>query len=117
MSRLAIRPAVMAYLVKHTGKPVQVNDLVSATGFSLTQIQAAMRNLIRDDAPVRVIHRARIWVYDPEPKTEPKTEPETEPETEDVTDEIFEGIGRTRSGAIIVRDGKGILYVAREMDV
>ena len=106
-----IRPALMSHLIRNAGKPVQVEDLTSITGVELTQIQAAMRNIILSGEPVRTIVRARVWVYEPETGTEP------EPDTADPTGEIFEGVGRTRSGAIIVRDGNGVLYVAREMDL
>lgn len=108
-----IRHLVVAHLAKNAGKPVTAEELMSSTGLSLTQIQAQMRMMIADGQPVTVIARARVWVFSPEPETEPETV--TEPG--DPSGEIFEGIGRTRSGAIIVRDGNGVLYVAREMDI
>jgi len=101
----------MAYLLKHAGKPISALDMVRDTGLSLEQVQGQMRYIIADGHPVTVITRAQLWKYDPEPETE------TEPEPEDVTGELFECIGRTRSGVPILRDGHGVLYLARVMDV
>lgn len=108
-----IRHLVVAHLAKHAGKPVTANEIMTATGLSLTQVQAQMRMIIADGQPVTVVSRAQVWVFNPEPEAAP--EDETAPG--DPTGEIFEGIGRTRSGAIIVRDGNGVLFVLREMDL
>lgn len=103
------RPAILAYLIKHAGKPVMVDDIMKSTGFTLTQVQSQMRNMITDGLPIITLAKAQIWQYN--------GQPEPEPETHDVNGDVFEGIGRTKSGAIIVRDMNGILYVCREMDV
>lgn len=106
-----IRPIVVAYLLKHAGKPVTALDMARDTGLTLEQIQGQMRYIIADGLPVQVITRAQIWKYEPESETAP------EPEPEDVTGELFECIGRTRSGTPVVRDGNGVLYLAQVMDV
>jgi hypothetical protein len=115
MGSALTRPAVMAHLVKHAGKPVTLEDLTSVTGFTATQVQSQLRNLIKDGHPVSVLVRAQIWKY--EPTTEPEPEP-VNPDERDVTNIVYEGIGRTGAGAIIVRDvDTRTLYVLRELDI
>lgn len=110
------RPAIMAHLVKYSGKPVTLEDLTNATGFTVTQIQSQMRNLIKDGQPITVLVRAQIWKY--EPVTEPEPEPVKNTDERDVTNMVYEGIGRTSAGAVIVRDvDTRTLYVLRELDI
>lgn len=108
------RPAIMAHLVKNAGKPVTLEDLTNVTGFTATQVQSQMRNLIKDGQPVTALVKAQIWKYEPVPEPEPVKNPDER----DVTDIVCEGIGRTSAGAIIVRDvDTRTLYVLRELDI
>jgi hypothetical protein len=105
----------MAYMAKNSGKPVTLEDLRNATGFTATQVQSQMRNLIKDGQPITALVKAQMWKY--EPTTEPEPEP-VNPDERDVTNIVYEGIGRTGAGAIIVRDvDTRTLYVLRELDI
>lgn len=106
------RPAIMKVLVKTNGKPVTLEDLMKATGFSATQVQSQMRNLIKYGYPVEVLDKAQMWKYTGDVEPVPATDERA------VTDMVFEGIGRTASGAILARDvDGGTLYVLRELDI
>lgn len=108
-----IRHLVKSYLLRNAGQPVTADELQAATGLSIIQIQSQMRNMVKEGEPVTVVSRARIWTYQPEPEPEP--EDETNPD--DPTGEIYEGIGRTRAGKVIVRDGNGVLFILEDLDL
>lgn len=105
------QPAVLDALIKNAGKPVSLNDLKRATGFHEGQIQAAIRNLIAADQPIKIVMKAQVWQYNGTP------EPETEPENGPASGDVWEVIGRSKNGKIILRDGTGLLFVAEPMDV
>lgn len=105
------RPAVIAHMAKSGGKPVTLEDLVKATGFTVNQIQSQMRNLIKDGQPITVLDKAQMWKWTGD------AEPKRERDTSDVSGLIYEGVGRASSGAIIVRDEQGTLFVLKEVQI
>lgn len=105
------QPRCLEFLTSHPGKPVSARDLSAYTGFTAGQVQAAVRNLIASGYPIKVIMRAQVWQYEPEPETVP------EPETGPASGDVWEVIGRSKNGKIILRDGSGILYGAEPLDV
>lgn len=104
------RPAVLGYLIKHPGELVSLADLMQVTGFSATQIQSQMRNLIAEDYPLTVIARAQIWKYTGDAKPELKDDG-----PDNRVGEVWEVVGHTKSG-VILRDEFGTLYRTTEME-
>lgn len=64
-----------------------------------------MRDMVKNGQPVTVLHRGRVWKYD--------AVPEPEAEKPDVCGNLYEAIGRSSTGAVIVRDNEGLLYVLK----
>lgn len=110
--RRLIRPDVLRFLVRRTGEICFLKDIVTETGFTERQVQSCIAHLIEEGVPITVETRARAWRYMPEPMLEAKREPEHKPEDDDV----FERVGVTRSGKIIVRGDSSTLYVLHELE-
>lgn len=112
MSTRGIRATLMEYFAKRTGEYVYANDLMKATSLSLDQIQGNINNLIRDDKlgklnfPIEVITRGQIWVHRPAPA---KVEPVQHERR------VFEELGWTKRGTLIIQDEKGTLFEATEL--
>lgn len=105
-----VQGSVLTYVHNHPGKSIRIEDLVKATGFTATQVQAVMLRLSHDPARrITVIQRGSLWRYDPEP--EAVTEPQ------DVNGNIYEAVGRSATGAIIVRDNDDVLYVLKPIKI
>lgn len=109
-SRIKLQQAIIAYLAKHPKKPIQVDDLEKVTGCTRTQVQAVMLRISQEPARgITVLNRGNVWRYDP------PADPEAQKQA--ANGDLYESIGHTSSGATIVRDADGTLYVLKEIKV
>ncbi|QNJ57718.1 hypothetical protein SEA_KEANU_113 [Streptomyces phage Keanu] len=101
-------PKVLAALNNHRGLDVPVGTLVAETGLTEAQVQTSVRNLInREKLPITVVVKAQVWRYEAANQVKPKEEGDT----------LFELIGKTKSGVLIVRGNQSdILYTLEALD-
>jgi hypothetical protein len=107
--RKIIKPQLMEYFQKSPGLVQYVNDLAKNFGVNEHQMQECIAGIIRgNDLPGLAVEiRGRSWCYKP---TVPKSAPTTAREKR-----MFEEIGETRDGSIIMQDEGGKLYSAKEL--
>lgn len=106
-----VRPDVLRFMTKRPGEIVFLRDMVMETGFTERQIQSCIGHMREEGVPIVVETRGRAWRYAPNHET--ATEPEHKPEDDDV----FERVGTTKSGKIIVRGDSATLYVLHELEI
>lgn len=97
-------PKVLAALVQRRGRDVSIQELATASGLNDAQVRSAMRSLKeREGQPITVIQRGAMWRLETDNTAAPgKTE---------LTDEVFEKVGESKSGEVIVRgDATETLY-------
>lgn len=108
MARPSFRPAILQYLEAHEGDQVYLERMAAAIGATRKQTQQAVSNLREDlpDIPIRVIVAGNVWVYDRAWR---------QPDAVKPTRRMFEEIGPTKSGDILIQDQDGAIYRAVEM--
>lgn len=90
-------PKVMESLNRHRGLDVPIKTVMDETGYTDRQVRSAVRSLIeRDKMPITVVMKGQIWRY--EASNTSKVEVQELP-----TDTIFEYVGKTATGDLIVR--------------
>lgn len=101
---------------KFVGKVVSKDRLAKVTGLTEGQVRDAMRRLAdTEGVGVTVIQRGNIWKYDPEAVTTAKVVEELAA-TAPSADTLYEEVGRTKDGRIIVKgDVTGNLYKLEEL--
>lgn len=103
------RPQVMKYLVSHSGKPITIDDIMSATDLEKKQVQDQMRVLKNEGHNIQVLSKAAVWIY--------TAEPEKPEESDEIVGSLFTCIGRSKKGFPILQDETGNLYLAKEVDL
>lgn len=108
--RNSVSKPVLSALIKHPYTEIPVADLAKETGFTLTQVSNAVIHLrdkgIRIEIPMRGVYR---YVPGAAPTGKPVAEP---PKPSKL---LFEEIGRTKSGEIVVEGEDGALYKLCEL--
>jgi biotin operon repressor len=100
---------VTEYLLAHKNEHVSVGEMARATGLTHKQILDTMSYLkIRNGLPIEVIASGSVYVY-----RESSQQPPTAPNGHGKR--IFEEVGTTRDGRVIVQDEEGALYAATEL--
>ena len=100
----------MSVLTDMAGKPVHLDTIVKRTDLTKTQVQAAMNHAVKDGLPITVISKATVWRLDALPESLKEDQPDNR------TGEVWEVVGHTKSGMVLLRDEDGILYRATEME-
>lgn len=104
-----VQPAVWAYLTAHKDEQLWRDDIAAETGFTGEQVSQCVWGLItRKKLPIKVLLRGQSWVYSPH-------EPETKVVAQPVEPRLFDEIGATRDGTLIIQDVNGTLYRATEL--
>jgi hypothetical protein len=111
--RRQVRPDVLRYLVRRTGEICFLKDIVTETGFTERQVQSCIAHMREEGVPIVVETRARAWRYTADHET--ATTPKNAHRPED--DDVFERVGTTKTGKIIVRGDSGTLYVLHELEI
>lgn len=126
MATKGIRGALMEYFAKHPNEPVFLRDLVAATGLITVQVQGNISNIMRDhklgylDFNIERISAGQVWMYKPSAKSEAvETEKGENPSLDYSTQHkrVFEELGTTKRGSIVIQDDEGNLYKAVELEI
>jgi len=104
-----VRSIVLKVLTDMAGKPVHVDTIVQRTDLTPTQIKAGMNHAVKDGLPIKVIQPANVWMFIGE-------DPKIDDQPDNRTGEVWEVIGHSKTGAVVLRDEDGILYRATEME-
>lgn len=113
----SIRAALLTYLDRHVGQIVSLGDIVAATGLTPSQVQSNLSNIrnARTDtgfdmaASLSVVTAGQQWIWRPVPSI-PKPANATPPGKR-----MFEEVGTTRDGAIILQCEQGKIFKAVEL--
>lgn len=100
-----IKPQVIEYFTKRPGETLYVTDLASALGVDKTQVQQCITNFkLKGEMPdLETLVRGNSWVYKPNHnKSNDKR--------------LFEELGVTKSGAIVIQDSDGNLWRAEPIN-
>lgn len=101
---------IKAHLMANQGRPVKVEELAAVVGKPVATVQKSMNIIAEDpDWEVFIAARGRLWNV--------RYIPDAEPEAAKVASEprMFEEIGFTRDGKLIIKDEDRRLWVAEEM--
>lgn len=107
-NRVMIKPKVMEHFKRVPGVPQFVGDLSKQFGATEHQMQECIAGILRTNSMpgLTVEVRARSWIYRPQA---------TPQDTPSNGKRMFEEIGETRDGSIIIQDESGGLYRAQEL--
>lgn len=106
--RKPIRAAIMAVFTARPGQVVWLSEIQQATGETnprrVQAAMAAMAAMVREaDMGLAVHTRGQAWTYRPTPAAQTPTR------------RMFEEIGPTKDGAVVIQDDAGRLYRATEL--
>jgi biotin operon repressor len=103
---------VFAYLEHRIGQAVHVDDVAADLGFTKQQVKSAVNNLrTTKGIPIETLVAGYSWRYLPNSKPS-----EDSPGNgSNHTKRIFEEIGVTKTGLIILQDEDGNLFSAQEL--
>jgi hypothetical protein len=100
----------------------RLEDLVTSTGLTEKQVQAAMYTIRKEDRlpGLTVVAQARVWHYDPSghpPAEHNGSQARLTPAQQDV-EQWYERVGVTGSGKVIVKpQGDTALFVLTPLDI
>lgn len=103
---------VIKYFSERIGQEVFIEDLVKDSSFNEDQIRAAINNLNSESSgdgtfKINVVIRGRVYRYAGTKVTEEKPAV--------ISKRMFEEVGVTKKGTIVVQDESGNLYEATEL--
>lgn len=111
--RGAVRAAVLTFFEKNPGMAIYVEDLVKDTGYTRTQIQASIYNLIKSGLyDLTSEAHGQIWRYRGLKRESPRYSEENKRSN---GRRLFEEVGSTKKGTIVIQDEKGNLFEANEL--
>lgn len=127
-------PPVLRYMIERPHQVITIDQLIEATGLDRQQIQRVFTNL-RTRFKVRGIITVvfgNAWKYDPSiesvephlealeravPEEANPPEPPAQPEPQRPEGPVmYEKLGTTPKGAVLIRDENGIIYTLAELD-
>lgn len=95
---------VLRYLEKNVRLNVYAGDIASDLNLTEKQVKSAVYSLKeRKGQPIEVVAQG-VWRYDPSAKSVSKT-----------TSTLFELIGQTKQGKVVLQDEDGNLYVGEKL--
>jgi hypothetical protein len=90
---------VLDVLNRKRGSDVTCEEISRATDLTRGQVQAAVNGLIkRQELPITVVLRGQAWRYETD-----DVRPKVSKPTSAKTDDLFERIGSTQNGDVIVK--------------
>lgn len=124
-----IKNAVLRYLGEHVGEMVHSSDISQVSGFTTRQVGHSVYQMRRTNKQLRdeitVYQGGHTFIYRPGPKQAPEPEPapaRTEPEPVDNQplskvdpNMLYEQVGATGKGTVIVRSIDGSLFKLVEL--
>lgn len=109
-------PQVLDYLIDNPGRVVCRQQIAEATALSAQQIRSAVQNLrVRSGENIEVVIHGESWIWRPREVEEAATatpEPAAPVSAAPAQRRVFEQIGTTRSGDLVIQDEDGSLYRA-----
>lgn len=100
-------PEVLKYIQEQQGEYVYVDTVCKDLGLERAQVQGAISNLRnRHNQPIEVVQKGTIWRW----------KPNAENEKSKNYKRVFEEVGATRTGAVVIQDEDGNLYKAVELE-
>lgn len=124
IGRVRVQPAILKYLAQYPGEEIWIDDLVNSTPFDEKQIQSAIMRLVANGYDIRVVMRGKSWSYHGLQRgqkpgtTAPKTQAlsvvptpvSNLPEIQKAPRTMYEEIGLTSDGTILVQSETGVIY-------
>lgn len=115
-----IRTEILRVLTDKPGQVVYADEIMEKTGNTKSQVQKVMMNLLREELPgLSIAVAGNAWCYITGQQT---VNVDTllkgtfvPPRKKKVELRVFEEVGRTKSGEIMIRDQDMNLYTAKEM--
>ncbi len=124
-----IKDDVLRYITRRPGEIVFASDISKDTKWSVFQVQQSVYGM-RDRNPdlkrqIQVVQQGRSWRWVPDkvegqgaapvpPPPEPEPEPEPQPKTN--ARELFEQIGKTKKGTVLVQGESGQIFKLVELE-
>lgn len=98
-----LRSQVSEYLHRRPGEEVFVTDIAKDLGLTKKQVQNCVTNAMREGAwpDVEIVTRGNSWRFIPDNRNDRKS-----------NKRMFEEIGVTKDGSIVIQDTDGNLYRA-----
>lgn len=130
MGHKRIITQVAEYIVANAGRTIPIGELEAETGLTSAQIAGAVNNWrnkpgVRDKLAVVIAGRAWSWADRPKtatPKADTNGDAPEHPHPPAITapdkdpcPQMFEHIGQSVTGTLILRDDNGKLYTATEL--
>lgn len=107
--RKIIRPLLQEYFMKRTGETVYLADICNELKLGQEQVKSGVLNLRNCNdhwkTALRVQATGRAWSYHPNSSSGAPT----------VSKRVFEEVGPTNTGDIVIQDDQGKLYRATEL--
>lgn len=103
----SVQPRVLHYLEQHVGENVYHQDVSKQLDLTESQVKEAIYHLRKKDnlsGSIEVVVAGSIWRYDPSKRESKKS-----------GKRIFEELGVTHQGEIILQDEEGNLFRASEL--
>lgn len=110
----ATRPQIMAYFTEHPNKTVTLDAISKGTKLRADQVRSAVSNIRTAhsnheiDFPIEIVQRGQIWRYSPNGQVADVAAAKS-------NKAIYEELGMTKAGDLIIQDESGKLYRAQEL--
>jgi hypothetical protein len=107
MRGTATSPKLATVFLKNPGQDLGLNFLVRQSGLTESQVKSSAYTLLKNGKlpglhqPIQGVH---VWRYEPPRSAQI-----------DAVGEVYECIGQTAQGQLLVRDSDGTLYVLQEV--
>lgn len=108
-NRRMYRDKLLKYLLEHPMEVVFLDTLVEIAEGKTNGVQSAMHNLVKNIPQIERMVGGKAWRWNPD-VTESTGQPE--PANAQPTRRMFEEIGQTREGDLVIQDDTGTLYRA-----
>lgn len=98
-----VRSALLEEFHRKPGQVLYLQDLMTALDFEERQVRNSLNAILRmGNSGIVVDIPGRSWVYRPAKQSSKR---------------MFQEIGKTKNGAIVIEDENGNLYAAKELDL
>lgn len=107
MGYMLLYPVLLEYLTKRPGEVLNTADIARDIKATESQVKGAVKTLLGHGHDIESVSRGNAYIYrglKQEIKTAKKSDKR-----------IFEEIGQSKSGAIVIQDAEGNLYKAEEI--
>lgn len=114
MGSTPIRPYVRKYFETHPEFKIWRKDLIdyvtkeSGTEPTIAGVLHAVNQLIKDGQPIEPVDRGHSWIYHNK---------KTDDKTKSASRKLFELVGETKTGAMILEDEQGSVIVVKPIEV